>query len=215
MLFDLHIHTRFSACSEMRLSDAMDQAHARGLDGLCFTDHNSRGATRLIQEGPQENGLVVLVGQEYATDQGDFLLFGPLPELAPRMPAPQLLHMVDEAGGVAIGAHPFRRGRGLDPKLSQTGHLHFIEGINGRNRAGENELATQWGLEHGLGLLGGSDAHQASELGAVLTEFKQTIRKQDDLVRALKCGDFEARRGTDFYLRDFSFPHLAAAGPAK
>jgi predicted metal-dependent phosphoesterase TrpH len=215
MLIDMHIHTRFSSCSEMRLRDAMDQAHALGVDGLCVTDHHSRGAARLIQEGPQENGLVVLVGQEYATAQGDFLLFGPLPELAPLLSAPQLLHMVDEAGGVAIGAHPFRRGRSLDPKLFETGHLHFIEGINGRNHAEENELAMQWGLDHGLGLLGGSDAHRASELGAVLTEFKQTIRNQDDLVEALKSGAFEAHWSSDFFLQDFCPAHFAAASLVK
>jgi predicted metal-dependent phosphoesterase TrpH len=215
MLFDLHIHTRFSSCSKMSACDAVDQAHALGLDGLCLTDHHSRDAAHLIQEGPQENGLVVLVGQEYATDQGDFLLFGPLPELAPRTPAPQLLQMVAEAGGVAIGAHPFRRGRSLDLKLAETGLLHFIEGINGRNHAEENELAMQWGLDHGLGLLGGSDAHHVSELGTVLTEFRQTIRNQHDLVRALKSGAFEAHWSSDFYLQDFSTPRFAAASLVK
>lgn len=215
MLFDLHIHSRFSSCSVMSTGDALDQAYALGLDGICFTDHHSRGSARLIQEGPQENGLVVLVGQEYATDQGDFLLFGPLPELAPRMPAPQLLHMVDEAGGVAIGAHPFRQGRRLDPELAEAGILHFIEGLNGRNHTDENELAIQWGLEHGLGLLGGSDAHNTAELGTAVTQFTQTIRNQDDLVRALKSGAFEAYWGTDFYLQDFCTPHNAYASLAK
>jgi predicted metal-dependent phosphoesterase TrpH len=215
MLFDLHIHSRFSPCSELSTLEAIERAHALGLDGICFTDHHSRGSARLIQEGPQENGLVVLVGQEYATGQGDFLLFGPLPELAPSMSAQQLLQMVEHTGGVAIGAHPFRRGRGVDPELAGSGLLHFIEGINGRNLSAENERANLWGRDHGMGLVGGSDAHTTSELGMVVTEFREPILNQDDLVWALKGGDFQARWTSDYYLRLFTDSRYATASMAK
>ncbi len=211
MLFDLHIHTRFSPCSDLSPIKALDRARILGLDGVCFTDHHSRGAAQIIDEGPQEDGLVVLVGQEYATNQGDFLVFGPLPELAPGMPASQLLQMVAHAGGVAIGAHPFRQGRSLDPELAGSGLLHFIEGINGRNLTETNNRAAEWGRAKGLGLVGGSDAHTTAELGSVVTEFKQPISSQGDLVRALGSGEFQARWASDLYLHVFSATRYAAA----
>lgn len=211
MLFDMHIHTKFSPCSGFCLEQVLDRARQLGLDGVCITDHHSRAAARVVAEGPQADGLVVLVGQEYATDQGDFLVFGPLPELAPGMPAPQLLEMAAHAGGVAIGAHPFRQGRGLDPGLMAGGLLRFIESINGRNSAEDNNRANQWGRVNGLGLVGGSDAHTAAELGSVVTEFKHAISNQDDLVRALKSGEFEARWASDIYLQIFSASRYAAA----
>jgi hypothetical protein len=34
-------------------------------------------AGRYIEEGIQDNGLYLLIGMEYATPDGDFLLFGP------------------------------------------------------------------------------------------------------------------------------------------
>lgn len=195
----------------MSMEQALDRARQVGLDGICITDHHSRAAARVINEGPQENGLVVLVGQEYATAQGDFLLFGPLPELAPSMPAPQLLQMVDHAGGVAIGAHPCRQGRSLDPELAASGLLHFVEGVNGRNLVEENYLASGWARENGLRLVGGSDAHTSGEIGAALTEFKQPVFSQQDLVHALASGGFQLRWPTDHFMENFSATRCAAA----
>jgi predicted metal-dependent phosphoesterase TrpH len=198
----------------MSLDQALSRARQLGLDGVCFTDHHSRAAARFINEGVQDNGLVVLVGQEYATDQGDFLLFGPLPELAPSMPAPQLLQMASNAGGVAIAAHPCRQGRSLDPALAASGLLRFIEGVNGRNLVEENHLASGWGRENSLGLVGGSDAHTPEEVGAALTEFKHPVHSQQDLVRALASGAFQAHWTADSYMQIFSATRYVAAGQA-
>jgi len=193
MLFDLHVHTSFSPCSQMSPREVLDRARQVGLNGVCLTDHHSRAAAQVISEGPQPDGLVVLVGQEYATSQGDFLIFGPLAALAPGLPATQLLEMVQRAGGVAVGAHPCRQGRSLDPELAASGRIKVIEGVNGRNLLEENQLASGWGRENGLDLVGGSDAHTPEELGTAGTEFVQVIRGQNDLVRALKSGGFHAR----------------------
>lgn len=215
MIIDMHIHTLFSPCSNLSPLKALDRARALGLDGVCFTDHHSRGVAQLMEEGPQDDGLVVLVGQEYATNQGDFLLFGPLPELAPSMPAPQLLQMVSNLGGAAISAHPFRARRSLDPELAESGLVQVIEGINGRNLARDNERAYEWGRKQGLGMVGGSDAHTEAELGSVLTEFMQPIGSQADLVKALKSGEYQPRWASDYYMQVFSASRHAAACMAE
>jgi predicted metal-dependent phosphoesterase TrpH len=212
MLFDLHVHTCFSPCSQTNPLEILYRARQMGLDGVCFTDHHSRQAANLIPEGPQEDGLVVLVGQEYATCQGDFLLFGPLPELVSGMSAPQLLEMVREAGGAAVAAHPCRSGRSLDPELADSGLIQVIEGVNGRNLVEENSLASHWGRKKGLGLVGGSDAHTLDELGSAGTEFTETIRDQSDLVRALKAGSFQMRWPLKTPIEIFMASHYAAAG---
>jgi len=192
----------------------MKRARQIGLDGICITDHHSRAAARIIEEGPQDDGLVVLVGQEYTTDQGDFLLFGPLPELTPNMPAPQLLQMAAQAGGVAIGAHPCRHGRSLDPELAASGLLHFIEGVNGRNLMEANHLASGWGRDKGLGLVGGSDAHTPAEIGTVFTDFAEPVYSQKDLVRALMSGGFQAHWSTESDINLFHAARVAAASMA-
>lgn len=198
----------------MNPAEALERARQMGLDGVCFTDHHSRLAASLIPEGPQEDGLVVLVGQEYATNQGDFLIFGPLPELAAGIPAPELLEIVQQSGGVAVAAHPCRRGRSLDPELASSGLVKVIEGVNGRNLMEENSLASHWGRENGLGLVGGSDAHTLYELGTAGTEFKGIIRDQSDLVQALKAGSFHMRWPLKSPVEIFIASHYANASLA-
>jgi len=199
MLFDLHVHTNFSPCSRLSPAQALARARRLGLDGVCLTDHHSREAARVIDQGPQPDGLVVLVGQEYTTTQGDFLLFGQLPQLAPGLNAPQVLDLVERAGGAAVGAHPCRRGRGLDPRLLSAGLVKVIEGVNGRNLSEENQQAQQLGLRHDLTLVGGSDAHDSSEVGAAATLFEQPVFSQMDLVDALRSGRCQAHWVADLH----------------
>jgi predicted metal-dependent phosphoesterase TrpH len=194
MLIDLHIHSHLSPCSRLPLRQILTQARSRGLDGVCITDHGGRLALGQVRQGLQADGLLVLVGQEYATPQGDFLIFGDLEPLPADLEAASLLPRVESLGGVAVAAHPFRPGRGLDPELGRLGLVRLAEGLNGRNPAGSDRLARQWAAEHGLGLVGGSDAHSLAELGGVGTLFSRTIACQADLVNALKAGDGHPRR---------------------
>lgn len=196
MLLDLHIHSHLSPCSRLPLRQILAQARCRGLDGVCLTDHGGRLALGQVREGPQADGLVVLVGHEYATPQGDFLLFGDLEPLPAELNAASLLLAVEGQGGVAVAAHPFRPGRGLDPELGRLGLVRVIEGINGRNPAGSNRQARQWAGQHGLSLVGGSDAHSLAELGGVATFFPYNIASQAELVSALKAGHGQPRRLT-------------------
>lgn len=194
MLIDLHVHSHLSPCSRLPLRQILAQARARGLDGVCLADHGGRLALGQVSEGRQADGLLLLVGQEYATRQGDFLVFGDLEPLPPDLGALSLLERVDALGGVAVAAHPFRPGRGLDPELGGQGLLRLVEGINGRTPTGGNRLASQWAALHGLDLVGGSDAHSLAELGGVATYFNRPIASQADLVRALREGDCQPRR---------------------
>lgn len=185
---DLHVHSHFSPCSRLGLADILAQARARGLEGVGITDHQTRAALGQVREGRQPDGLLLLVGQEYATPQGDFLLYGPLPELPPDLAALELLERVAEAGGAAIAAHPFRPGRSLDPALLGPGPLRLVEGINGRNPQGCNQPARQWAQRQGLGQVGGSDAHSLEELGGVATRLPWPVEDHQGLVAALHSG---------------------------
>ncbi len=108
MLFDLHVHTTVSPCSKLHVGDILKHARTFGLDGVCITDHGTMEAGQHFKEGIQEDGLCVLLGMEYSTLSGDFLLFGPFEELLPGFSDTELLEIVEQAGGVAVAAHPFR-----------------------------------------------------------------------------------------------------------
>ena len=188
MLIDIHVHSVISPCSALSLEDILARARSLGLDGVCLTDHDTMAARSVVREGVQPDGLVVLVGMEYATSRGDFLLFGPFEDLAPGLAASEVLALVEESGGAAVAAHPCRLARPTDRDVVAAGLVHALETINGRNTAEENRMARHWPDRFGLPAVGGSDAHSLEELGRMPTRFLTSIRSRLDLIRALRGG---------------------------
>lgn len=188
MLIDMHIHTEISPCSHMKIHDILHRAKERGVDGVCITDHDTMDIRHYLNEGIQENGVLLLFGMEYATSQGDFLLFGPFENLPAHLPAETLLATVHQSGGVAVAAHPFRRKRPMDERLIHNGLCRSIEQLNGRNSESENAKASAapWLKRYELARCAGSDAHTPDEVGSLATRFFVPITSRSDLVMALK-----------------------------
>ena len=194
MIFDLHVHTTHSPCSKLQLDEIIRLARTRGLDGVAVTDHNSMACRREITEGLQENGVCLLVGMEYDTPEGDFLLFGSFEDLKPGLSASNLLRLVEDRQGVAVGAHPCREGRSLQPEILSLGVCRIIEGLNGRNSDEENRNVEQLRRQYPLFQCGGSDAHSLEELGRTATCFEGKIPSREELIAALKKGRYRPVR---------------------
>jgi len=186
MIIDMHVHTTFSPCSRMRVDEAVAAAGQSGLDGICITDHDTMNIRHRLTEGVQENGVVVIFGMEYTTSRGDFLVFGPFEALDPGLSADRLLRIVDQSGGIAIAAHPFRKERPVDARIVEDGRCCVIESLNGRNTAPENAAVQRWRDGYDLTECGGSDAHTMGEVGTFATRFFIPVRKRSDLIAALK-----------------------------
>ena len=100
-----------------------------------------------------------------------------------------------------IVAHPFRGflivgvdQAGLTPEKAMERPLfNFVDAVevlNGKVTEKENDFALK--VTEGLGLpgTGGSDAHEVAEVGMYATEFYEVIRNEQDLITALKKGDY-------------------------
>lgn len=190
MRFDLHVHSNISPCSKLSIPEILTEAEAKGITGVCITDHDTMAARHKIQDGLQSNGIYIICGMEYTTSEGDFLLFGPFADIPLGLSALDLLNLVNTMGGVAIAAHPFRADRPTQEHLIAQGHCHIIEGINGRNYEHENQQAMRWEQQYGVRQVGGSDAHTIKELGQITTRFQHPVTNQQELIKALKSGDF-------------------------
>jgi len=188
MVFDMHIHTTISSCSRIDVSELIETAGRIGLDGICITDHESMAIGRYITEGRQPNGLTVIIGMEYGTPQGDFLLFGPVESVPPHLSGPALLHYTRNAGGVAIAAHPCRKERPVRESIFQEGLCPVIETHNGRNTIVANLKAARRQADYRLIATAGSDAHRIAELGTFVTCFSVPVHSRKDLVQALEQG---------------------------
>lgn len=194
MRFDLHVHTTLSSCSQLTLEEIVLFAGSKGLDGVCITDHDTMAVRQVFREGVQDNGLCVIFGLEYTTDEGDFLLFGPFEEISPGLAAAELLLYVEASGGVAVAAHPCRRTRSTCENLIKEHLCRIVESVNGRNSYLENKQAAFWCKSYNVSQVSGSDAHALAELGMAVTRFHEPIHSRSDLIRSLKNGSFTAER---------------------
>jgi len=80
--------------------------------------------------------------------------------------------------------------------------LTAVEILNGKTPAEQNRAAIDYVRQHGLRGIGGSDAHQMSRLYSYLTLFDGTIKSIDDLVLALRQGDYFPVHGEHLRLKE-------------
>ncbi len=191
----------------MGVDELIEAAKARGLDGVCLTEHDAFWSEEEIRTLSQRHGFLVLGGAELNTDAGHVLVFG-LDQYEFGMHKPPVLRArVDQVNGVIIGAHPYRR-RFLaeaagDPEARKRmldraaddgffGVCDGVEGVNGRGKPAENLFSQDLASRLSLHVSGGSDAHRLEQMGSAATRFQNKICNLEDLILELRMGRFEA-----------------------
>lgn len=206
MLIDLHTHTYpKSDDSFLTLEELVQEARRVGLDGLCLTEHDAFWDPVALHSFWRQSGFLVLPGCEVTTDEGHFLTFGLNKYVFGMHKLSFLRRLVDEAGGVLVAAHPYRRryqkaagqrAERYEQMLDQAcqdqcfNHCHGVEVLNGRGAVDENRFAKDLAARLGKGATGGSDSHRLSDVGTYATRFEGNITCLDDLIRELKAGRY-------------------------
>ena len=209
---DLHVHTfPASPCATDTIDEMIEEAKRIGLDAICITDHNYLWTREQIDTLRRKHDFTIFRGNEITTDQGDMVVFGFYEDIQGIITIEDLQRRVEAAGGFIIAAHPFRGFKtfstaqlGLTPEKASRRPLFksvdALEVLNGKVTPSENEFAGQVAVETGLPGIGGSDGHAVGEVGQYATEFTAPLRNEDDLVEALRSGNFRPvvyRAGTD------------------
>ena len=192
MIIDMHIHEKNGSLdSQLSIEEAIQEAEEKNIDGLCFTDHDSLYLRNHIEEYQQTTKVLLIVGVEIYTLDGDLLCYG-LDELPKeRMSAEETIAFVHKRGGVCIAAHPYRNNnRGLKDKILSLQHLDAIEVLNGRTLPLNNNIAYQKSKQNDLRQCGGSDAHQIGEIGKMVTHFNSQISNELGFLNAIRSGHF-------------------------
>ena len=186
---DLHVHTAASPDGRSSL-EALAAAGARaGLQALAITDHD------LCTPVPLEIGGVLLIpGCEISTRAGhitglfltepvDFAALGHLPEPEAAVAA------IHKAGGLAVLAHPFQRAGRSEADYAFP--LDGAEAVNARacfKNPAANEQAAVFAAKRSLVPVGGSDAHDAKEVGNACTALEAQALTLPALREALAAG---------------------------
>ena len=204
---DLHLHTAASPDGRSSLEGIAKAAKTAGLDAIAVTDHDLCTPVPAALEG-----VLLIPGCEVSTAAGHItglFLERPLPlEALGRLPAPEAaVEAIREAGGLAVLAHPYQR-PGAAPEQF-TFPLDAIEAVNARacfKVPEANEKAAALAQKRGLPAAGGSDAHDAAEVGNACTELEAEALTLPALREALAAGRSRAvlRRNTSHFRKGLS-----------
>lgn len=190
---DLHVHTAASLDGRSSLEDLTAAAAGAGLQAMAVTDHD-----RCTPVPPEQNGVLLIPGCEISTKAGhitglfleepvDFAALGRLPEPEAAVAA------IHKAGGLAVLAHPFHR-PGRQPSDFEF-PLDGVEAVNARayfKNPAANDEAADFAARRGLSAVGGSDAHDAKEVGNARTALEADALSLPALREALAAGRSQA-----------------------
>ena len=192
MLIDLHCHSLpRSQCSALRPEELVDLARARGLDGICLTEHDALWPHEELWDIRERTGFVVFSAVELTTDLGHILAFGLSAGSGLFGSAAAAFAAAQHEGALLFLAHPARDGL-LKVSHDTVTFFESVEAVNGSDSRLQNMAASSLARGFRLPGIGGSDAHSAAEVGRAATRFEADLTDNSSLVTALRSGRYEA-----------------------
>jgi hypothetical protein len=184
---DLHIHTQYSEDCRTPLSEVIQHAKNRGLNGVAITDHDTvRGALKLARS----KDFLVIPGIEVSSLQGHILGLNITESIPPKLHISETVERIRRLGGIAVIAHPSVVIKtGLGARITSASDIDAVEVINAS--AFPFFISTYLGrrLAKRLALpqTAGSDAHHSTEIGSAYAVI-DADSNVDDIVDAIRKG---------------------------
>jgi len=191
---DIHIHTKFSGDNYTEPEETVLHAIETNLQGIAFTEHysyeESEHAERLREK--YKDRIMIFRGVEFSAAEGHCLVFGVNTDKLSIKNAPveEVIKAVNGSGGIVIPSHPFRGGNSLGDNIELIRGFSAIEGYNGYSHHSQNTKAVEAAKRLQIPYTGGSDAHEAKEVGACFTEFHDEVT-YDNFLDLLKTGNYQ------------------------
>jgi len=183
MKYDLHNHTYYSKCSNLRPEILLKVVKKKGMDGIAITDHNTIKGALLVKKLNKDKNFEVIIGEEVDTNFGDVLTY----YLNNEIKTHDFFTLVDEVkkqNGIISIPHPFRMS--INPKLKFRypiakikDEIDAVECFNARMLPGNNEKAQKLAKKLNIPCTGGSDAHFKLDIARAYTisDDNLTLRK--------------------------------------
>ncbi len=205
MLIDLHTHTRpLSWDSFLAPDELIERSKAAGLDGICLSEHDFFWKPDAVQELARRHNYLVLPAIEINTDDGHILAYGLEKYVYGMHRSHELAHHIEQASGVMIAAHPYRRQipwyieseRDYQEALERASrnpayrYCAALEANNGRGNEKENEFSQRLCELMEMRGTAGSDAHARPDIGRCATYFERDVHDIEELIEELKAGRF-------------------------
>jgi len=179
--YDLHTHTNYSKCSNLKPEILLKTAKKRGLNGIAVTDHGTIEGALKVKKLNNDKNFEVIIGTEISTSQGDVLAY----YLQKPIKSIDFFDLVDEVkkqNGLVIIPHPFRTSTNPLHKFKLPfkdikNKIDAIECFNARTLPGNNKKADKAANKINIAKTAGSDAHFKFEVATAYTIFDGNLRK--------------------------------------
>jgi len=181
MRYDLHIHTHYSSCANLKPETILRLAKKYNLNGIAITDHHEIKGALEVKKLNKSKNFEVIVGEEVSTNYGDVLLY----YLNKIIDDVDFYEVIDEArkqGALASLAHPFRttlihNHKFQLPVEKVKNDIDAIECFNSRTLPGDNLKADNAADKLNIAKTAGSDSHFFFEIGTAYSIFDDSLRK--------------------------------------
>jgi predicted metal-dependent phosphoesterase TrpH len=187
-IIDMHVHTKYSACSTIEIHDLLTTLSLLNVDGIVITDHDEINGAKIAQRYAQAYDVQVFLGIEVSTLDGQLLAYGIDEKLPLGLRAIDAIKDVHKEGGVIVAPHPFRNASGsLGDMVYTLGNvLDGVEVANAVDSKTAKDQARSAAQQLTLAMTGGSDAHSLEWIGRVGTKFDAPVESIDDIVNAIR-----------------------------
>jgi len=179
--FDLHVHTKYSVDSFTPIDKILKFSKKINLGGIAIADHDTI-LGGIEAKKLNKSDFEVIIGSEITLENGGEILCLFLNQEVKKGDFFEVYDQIRDQDGVIILPHPFRALKKNIDKFAQEELKYFkiIEGINAFNYPSENKLAIEYAKKNSLSIIGGSDSHHYSTIGAAYTIFNnsENLKKQ-------------------------------------
>ena len=179
MKYDLHMHTHYSKCSNLKPAIILKLAKKK-LNGIAITDHHEIKGALEVKKLNKDKDFEVIIGEEISTNYGDVLVY----YLSEKIDAIDFYEVVDETkkqGALITIAHPFRttlihNHKFKLPLEKVRNKIDAVECFNARTLPGDNAKANKIADKLNIAKTAGSDSHFFFEIGTACTIFDNDLR---------------------------------------
>lgn len=164
-----------------------------GLSAIAVTDHNRPAGAREVARIARDHDLLVVPASEVSSYNGHILALGVAEPIPRDLSASETIQLIEDRGGLAVGAHPGRFYTGLKLSDIRSNHFRAVEVANGGSSIRQNRLARKVAQGKGLGMTGGSDAHRPEHIGRCRTVFANPPSSVEELLEEIRAKRTDGR----------------------
>jgi predicted metal-dependent phosphoesterase TrpH len=189
---DLHVHTNYSGCSNLRPDRIEPLALENGINTVAICDHNClQGA---LETAALAKSITVIIAEEIVTTHGEIIGYFLNEHIPPGLSPIETVSEIKRQGGLASVPHPFdllRSSRLHTSALKQViDSIDMIEIFNARNMFNrpDHKLLNR-AQKLGVVPVVSSDAHLACEIGRATMVMENYDSPEDflDKLREAQC----------------------------